>query len=242
VIRHSPSVASSRAVPSRATSTALLFATAAAALFAGGCQSVSLPKLSLPGRESSKRFSPDNHVHAGAIPAHVRRVAVLPLHTDAWRAGEIATIDAALREALAGMERFELAPISRAELARRFHQETFESSSALPADFLAWLRTDFGADAVVFLDLTHYGPYQPVALGVRAKLVTCVEGDAIWSFDSLFDAADNEVAAAARRFSADGRRGAPAAEDNTGILQSPARFAKFVGHATFTTLPLRQTE
>jgi hypothetical protein len=166
----------------------------------------------------------------------------LPLHAAEWRAAEVAMLDAALRESLAGTERFEITPVARGELASRFGQPTFASSAALPADFLARLRTDFGADAVLFLDLTQYGPYQPVAIGLRTKLVTTAEGTALWSFDSLFDSADPGVATAARRFSAGSRRAAPAAEDNTGVLQSPARFAKYVGHAAFATLPPRQTE
>jgi hypothetical protein len=208
----------------------------------GGCKSLSLPGISGTAPAGAATFAPANHVHAGAIPASVRRVAVLPLHTTEWRAAELAVLDSALREALAAFERFEITPVTRAELMARFGRESFGSAAALPADFLARLRTDFGVDAVLFLDLAHYAPYQPVAIGLRTKLVTTVEGAALWSFDSLFDSAQADVAAAARQFSAGTKRPAAAAEDNTGVLQSPARFAKYVGHATFATMPPRPAE
>jgi hypothetical protein len=227
-----------RCAPRKLAARAAIFAaTLAGGLLPSGCKSLSLPKVSFPASTRAQAFAPDNHVHAG-----VRRVAVLPLHTAEWRAAEVAILDTALRDTLAGTERFEITPVSRAELARRFGHESFASSSALPADFLSRLRTDFGVDGVLFLDLTHYGPYQPVAIGLRAKLVTSVEGTALWSFDSLFDSAQADVATAARRYSANKRRPATAAEDNTGVLQSPGRFAKFVGHAAFATLPPRQIE
>jgi hypothetical protein len=96
---------------------------------------------------------------------------------------------------------------------------------------------------VLLLDLAHYVPYQPIAIGVRAKLVAVESGQILWSFDSLFDSAQTDVAEAARRFAA-GKKGRPAtaADDNTGILQSPSRFAKYVGAAVFGTLPPRATE
>jgi hypothetical protein len=236
VIFHSiPSVC--HALRGRVERTIIVSATAFTILWSGGCAAASRNN---PGQTTT--FIPANHVHAGAIPPSVRRVAVLPLHAAEWRADELATLDAALREALARIERFEITPVARDELARRFGQESFTSTGALPADFLDRLRTDFGADAVLFLDLTHYGPYQPVALGLRAKLVTTVAAAPLWSFDALFDSAETEVAAAARRFSAGNNRPAAAAEDNTGVLQSPARFAKYVGHSAFATLPPRQTE
>jgi hypothetical protein len=154
----------------------------------------------------------------------------------------VAGLESALRDELAKMERFELAPISRAELAARFGQESFASSAALPADLLARLGADRGVDAVLFLDLTHYRPYQPIVMGVRAKLVTLGEAEALWSFDALFDAADDKVSLAARRFSSGSSRPVPAVDDNSGILQSPSRFAGYVGHAMFETLPPRRTE
>jgi hypothetical protein len=220
----------------------LLVISAASVALWGGCKSVALPKVRLPSLASSPAYAPANHVNAGAIPAHVRRVAVLPLHTDTWRPSEVVRLDEALRGELARVERFELVLLSRDDLRSRFDRDTYASATALPGDFLSRLRADFGVDAVLLLDLSHYAPYQPVAIGLRAKLVTADEGLALWSFDSVFDSSRTDVATAARKFSSERNRPAPAAEDNTGVLQSPSRFAKYVGHAAFETLPPRRTE
>ena len=61
------------------------------------------------------------------------------------------------------------------------------------------LHADFGLDAVLFIDLTHYSPYQPIAIGVRSRLVALADTKTLWALDALFDAAQHDVAVAARR-------------------------------------------
>lgn len=208
------------------------------------CQSAETSRNRLKRSTSVTRLNPvtRNHFEVTAIPTAVRRVAVLPLHGVGWRDSELASLDTVLREAFSRTELFEVIALSRDDLAIRFGTASFDSSGALPANLLSRLQTDFGADAVLLLDLTHFSPYQPVALGVRARLVTVAEGEALWAFDGIFDAAQADVSLAARRFSNGKKRPPAEAEDTTGVLQSPVRFARYVSAAVFESLPPRRTE
>ncbi len=186
-------------------------------------------------------FQPTNYTSVGPIPASVRRVAVLPLHSDTWQATQVASLETSFLAELQKFERFELVSVTRVQMREQFGAETVLSSAALPADVLARLRAAHGADAVLFEDLTHYTPYQPIAIGVRAKLVSTIDGTVLWSFDALFDGAQPSVAVAARDYYLAQGRPAYPLENSSGIMQSPSRFAKYVAHAMFGTLPPRQT-
>lgn len=192
-------------------------------------------------RKAGPGFRPQNYADAGPIPQRIRRVGILPLYSEQWRPSDVAPLEAALAAELGKFARFEVLGISRRELDVRFDREAFVSAAALPGDFLPRLRQDFGTDAVLFLDLTHYSPYQPLAIGLRAKLVDAATGEMLWSFDSIFDAAQPDVAVAARRYHEQQSRPAHPMGNASGILQSPARFAKYVASAMFETLPMRQS-
>lgn len=186
-------------------------------------------------------FKPTNFSSVGAIPTSVRRVALLPLHSDSWKGDTLEPLEIAFTAELQKFERFEVVAVPRARMRDEFGAESVLSSAALPADVLARLRAAYGADAVLFEDLTHYAPYQPISIGVRAKLVSTIDGTVLWSFDALFDGAQPSVAVAAREYYLQQGRPAHPLENSSGMMQSPSRFAKYVAHAMFGTLPPRQT-
>jgi hypothetical protein len=100
------------------------------------------------------------------------------------------------------------------------------------------LRQEFGADAVMFIDLTVFKPYRPLSLGVRAKLAT-VDGDVrlIWTFDNVYSAATPSVANSARAHFLESDGGRIPADLTPSVLQSPGRFASYVAASAFSTLP-----
>ncbi len=182
-------------------------------------------------------FTPVNH--AGEADLHgIRRVVVLPVC-----AGEIAPPETALAfdpefiAALQQQNRFEVVVLSRDECQRKFHVGEFSSAAALPHDFLGRLQHDFAADAVLFVDLTVFHAYRPLALGLRAKLATIEHPRIVWTFDNVFSAADPAVANSARHHYLDSDRGGVPADLSPAILQSPARFAGYAAAAMFATLP-----
>jgi hypothetical protein len=212
---------------------ALALALAAGAFFPG-CATQ-------PGIRDAARtgpfFTPTNHIGDPSLGG-IRRVVVLPL----WVGPETPTesaeqLDPVFLTELQKQNRFEIVTLSRAECRVRFRTEALMSSSALPHDLLGIFQREFAADAVLFVDLTVFHAYKPLALGLRAKLVTTQQPKLIWSFDNVFSADDPAVANSARHHFIDRDRSVPGADLTSAVFVSPARFAEYAASAMFTTLP-----
>lgn len=196
-----------------------------------------------PPATDSARIGPfytaRNHTGDVQLPADVRRVVLLPIAGGAVATPESAAVfDAVFRTELQRQNRFEIVALTRADCLQRFQAEEFSSVGTLPADLMNRLRREFAADAVLFIDLTVYKPYRPLALGVRAKLATLGEGvRLLWSFDNVYSASDAAVANSARAHFLESDRGGVPADLTPSVLQSPSRFGSYVAADMFATLP-----
>ena len=218
----------------REKSRSLLISAAFVALtLCGGC---STPAYNDPVR-AGPFFAPANvlgEVNLGGI----RRVIVLPVNEGTVATGETAAeLDAVFVAALQEQNRFEVVTLSREQCRRRFQVASLSSATALPADFLPVLKRDFAADAVLFVDLTVFRAYRPLALGLRGKLAVIDGSRIVWSFDNVFSADTPSVANAARHHFLQGDRGGVPADLTPAVLQSPAKFAVYAASAMFATLP-----
>jgi len=181
-------------------------------------------------------FAPANHFGEPSLGG-IRRVVVLPVWAGSTAPAETANgIDPTVVAALQLAQRFEVVALSREDALRRFRTDAISSASALPHDLLTSLRREFAADAVLFVDLTVYNAYRPLAIGLRAKLATIDGTRLVWTFDNVFSADDPKVANAARHHFLDSDRRVPA-DMTHGVLQSPSRFATYACAAMFATLP-----
>lgn len=226
-----------RAAPlggARKKSRALLASAAFAALtLGGGC---STPAYNDPVR-AGPFFVPVN-VLAEPTLGGIRRVVVLPVSEGTVAAGESAAeLDAVVVAALQEQNRFEVVTLSREQCRRRFQLGSLSSTAALPADLLPALKREFAADAVLFVDLTVFRAYRPLALGLRGKLAVIDGTRIVWTFDNVFSADDPAVANAARHHFLQGDRAGVPADLTPAVLQSPAKFAAYAAAAMFATLP-----
>ncbi len=206
---------------------------AAMALLLGGCMHPPVQDAARVG----PFFVPQNYQAAASLEG-IRRVVLLPIWTGHSEARETAReLDAVLRVALLQQNRFEVVLLSRTQCQTRFQSEALASAAALPPQFFSWLRREFAADAVLFVDLTAFNAYPPLTMGFRAKLARFEETSLVWSFDQVFAAMIPEVANSARHhYLGLDHGGVPA--DGTGfVLQSPLRFAGYAATAMFGTLP-----
>lgn len=182
-------------------------------------------------------FTPTN-THGEPSLGGMRRVVVMPI----W-AGDIAPpeaaaeLDPAIMTALQREHRFELVAFPREESLRRFRSEALSSTSALPPDLMAMLKREYAADAVLFVDLTVYRAYRPLAIGFRAKLATIDSPRLIWTFDEVFSTENEAIANSARNFFLGSDRSGVPADLTPAVLQSPGRFATYAAAAMFSTLP-----
>ena len=204
-------------------------------LFLGTTGCNTLPGTDIPVGRSYRATNVGRVDH---IPADIRRVAILP----AWCAhpsGEttVAAIDEAFVYSFTRSARFEIIPITRDQLQLWTGSTPVSVTEPLPASLFAEVRARTAADAVLLADITHFSPYPPLALGLRARLVRLDNGKELWLSDELFDARDPRVLSGARRYQA---RGATSPVDlSHTVLQSPARFARYAVETLATTLPPR---
>lgn len=198
-----------------------------------GCQSV--PELDPVWH--GPFYTPRNHVGDPSLGG-LRRVVLLPLHGGTLATPEtLAAIDTSVAAALQAENRFEVVPLPRAELARKFRLPEISSAAALPRGFLTWLQEEYGAEAVLFVDLTVFSAYRPLSVGLRGKLAKVDGSRLIWSFDDVFSADDPAVVNSVRRYYFKGDRGKVPVDLSPGVLQSPTRFAGYTVAAMFATLP-----
>jgi hypothetical protein len=207
------------------------------ALFAAGC--AHHPAVT----DSSRRgpfFIPKNYVGEKQLPEGIRRVVLLPVHAGETAPPEQAeALDTVFVTALERQMRFEVVTLSRVECQASYGVPDISSAAALPHDFLEDLGRKFGADAVMFVDITAYQPYRPIVLGIRAKLSLVSDHRLVWSFDEVFSASNPAIENAVRRYYLDSGGGPMPLDMTTAALQSPTRFGAYAADAAFKTLPPR---
>ncbi len=206
---------------------------AAALCLVPGCMT---PAVNDPAR-IGPFHAPVNHAGEPSLGG-LRRVVLLPVCGGTLAPQETVTaFDPVFAAALQRQNRFEIVVLAREDCLRKFRVPEFSSAASLPRDFLATLKRDFSADAVLFVDITVFRAYRPLALGLRAKLATLDGTRLVWTFDDVFSADHPAVANSARRHSLTGDRGDVPADLSPAVLQSPARFADYAATAMFATLP-----
>jgi hypothetical protein len=193
------------------------------------------------GARAGPFFEPTNITSSDALPAHVRRVLLLPLAADGATISEenLDRLGGVILTELNRTGRFETVTLSRDHLARLTGTRQLPSTAQMPSGFLDRLfniYNEYAADAILLVDITSYTPYPPLTLGIRAKLAHIRDSDILWAADLLFSAADPSVANSARRYAL--TLGTSPHLDHS-ILQNPTRFAGYAASATFQTLPPR---
>ena len=210
----------------------------AAILLSAGCASTR--EGIIDDLRETQYFTPASFTGEPRLPVGLRRVLLLPVYGGTQMPAETArSLEEVFAAELQRQVRFEVVRLSRTECQRRFGAPEFSSAAALPHDFLAVLGREFGADGVLFVDLTTYRAYRPLALGVRAKLATVERTRLVWSFDEVFSADNPAVSNSARRYYAATDPAGVPMKAGHGALQSPGKFASYVAAATFNTLPPR---
>jgi hypothetical protein len=202
-----------------------------------GCKSIPRPDGSVVG----PFHSPKNIRATPALPHSVARVVVLPVAGPADVSHEaLNAVGAAFHAEFTRAARAELLVLDGDRLQRLAGQRRMRSTEPLPDRFLSRLREHTAADAVLFLEVTSYRAYPPLALGIRGRLVTTDTQETLWACDELFDANLAAVRNSARRHAASPapQPGSPGDLTYT-VLQNPDRFAAYVAASLLRTLPAR---
>lgn len=149
----------------------------------------------------------------------------------------MSALDPVLISALQLQNRFEVVPLTREECRRYFQSDEISSVSEIPANLMPVLKREYAADAVLFIDLTVYRAYHPLAIGLRAKLASVGDAHLIWTFDNVFSADDPAVADSAVRYLKSRDKGGLPPDLIAVDLESPLRFGAYASASMFATLP-----
>jgi hypothetical protein len=167
----------------------------------------------------------------------MRRVAILPAYHPRLPGEVLKEVDTAFNSELSKKAVFEVVPITRSTMELLTDQREISSVERIPGDLFRKLRDQYGVDAVMFNDLTHYSPYRPVSLGVRSKLVDIESGSIHWASDIMLDSGNTDVAASARAYQKIlGRDNSPVRSDGGTVLMSPRLFAQFAAYSNYASL------
>ncbi|MBC2594998.1 hypothetical protein H5P28_12090 [Ruficoccus amylovorans] len=186
-------------------------------------------------------FQPDN-VYAEPLSPDIRRVLVFPFHTQPDNQAEAATLEKAMLPSLLSTGRFEVVTLERGEVMELAGRPTFASMDMIPPAVAARLREQWRADAVLLTDITSYRPYKPFMLGVRSRLVSLRDQEVIWACDEVYDAGNEAVEVGARRYAERYLEQEYPLQRSYSVLISPRRFAAYVAHSLYSTLPEREPQ
>jgi len=204
------------------------------AAFGAGCQTIK------PAGVFVGPPSPQNFFSGEPVGYPFRRVALLPIFNEKYPTESVRVLDSAFNAELTKKSLFEVVPVSQASLEKLFGDRQLSSVENLPANLLEKLRERYGVDGILFTDITHYSPYRPISIGVRAKLIDATSGDIRWAFDYLFDSGNPGIAAGAKTYQAKlNQDNQPLPGDGGTVLISPTRFAKYVANQTYVSLTLK---
>ena len=173
------------------------------------------------------------------LPTTLRRVVLLPVaSTPGVPVEALVSFDQVMLAELQRMSRFEVVVADPAALERLCDRQRVLSADVLPPGFFPLVSREYAADALMFVDVTAFSAYQPLVLGLRAKLAS-PDGNILWAFDTLFAASEPAVANAARRHDRQRHPAADPGDISYTALRSPTRFADYAAAAAFATLPPR---
>jgi hypothetical protein len=213
---------------------------AALAILAGALALAGCSTTSARGGHLTKPspFVPSNHFGEASLPARLHRLVLLPVAGGTAASAEsAAALDPIVVACLQHQNRFEVVQLTRDDCRRHFLSDELSSVMPLPANFMEVLRRDYEADAVIFVDVTVYKAYQPLEIGLRAKLAMIDDSHLVWTFDNLFSTEDPSVAASATKYLQNREPVMLPSDLSPVILESPSQFAGYVVTAMFATLP-----
>ena len=188
-----------------------------------------------------KKRKTTNVYQDGVLPGQLTRVALLPMYKGEYDHIDLSLIEENIRLELSKLGLFEVVSVGPETMRELFSQERFSSIEALPTQLIEKLHARFAVDGLLLVDLSYFKAYQPVGMGMRAKLLDTNSGKLVWAVDEVFDSSNPDVSNAARKFYKTESIIAYPIRNTQSALHSPNRFSKYVAHSLFGAIYLQKS-
>lgn len=129
----------------------------------------------------------------------IRRVLLLPFEYNVDREAVIDEVTEAFSVELRKIGSFEVI-VPTGNKATIIPEHDVWSKGSVNVNTLVALRKKYDADAIIFGNITHYRPYEPLLLGVKVGMISTDTGSVVWSADGVFDSNENEVAELVKQY------------------------------------------
>jgi hypothetical protein len=156
----------------------------------------------------------------------LRRVGILPIGGDGWRAEEAQAFQGALATELSARWQAEIVPLQHEDAAETPRQQGFRTGRIDPQAVLT-LAKRYNLDGLVAVTVTDRRAYPPQRLGLEVELTACDTGLPVWAASLHLDAAQERTREGLRTWFESMRSPASATETWDLCLLSPQRFAEF---------------
>ncbi len=174
--------------------------------------------------------------HTTAEAALLRRVAVLPFHRAEGIGRSAGAMDENMTAALRELGLHEVLTVSIAERDALLKRDVIRANRITTDELLA-LRDQLKCDGVLIGRIEQFTSYDPLAIGVTADLVSCLDGSVVWSATGHFDGSRSDVQKEIERwYDRAITSGNIAGWRQT--LESPKLFTRFVAERLALSIPV----
>ena len=166
--------------------------------------------------------------------ANVRRIMVLPFHSEHGVSVDPGEIRDAFVAELQKLRRFEVVPLT--EAARE--DDILNTSIAhgrISTTAMVKLCERYSLDGLFIGSVTSWRPYKPPHLGLRTQLISVHAGAPVWGVDAMYDASDRSTISDLRHYVDRTQRDDGNLHDWELSLLSPSKFTNFVAHRVVET-------
>jgi hypothetical protein len=130
--------------------------------------------------------------HTTMEAAELRRVAVLPFHRADGIGRSAMAMDENMTAALRELGLHEVLTVSTVERDALLKHDVIRANRITTDELLA-LRDALKCDGVLIGRVEQFSSFDPIAIGVTADLVSCLDGSVVWSATGHFDGSRSDV-------------------------------------------------
>jgi hypothetical protein len=90
-------------------------------------------------------------------------------------------------------------------------------------------------DAIMVGDITEYIPYPHMVLGLRLKMIRCIDGQLLWAFEQVWDTADKKTEYRIKKYLSHQTRTGSETLGEQLVTVSSIKFVKFIAYEVALT-------